>query len=99
MTEGEALRGAAGHTTRRIFLTRLGGSAAAGVMGAPLVLGSRSATAGEAFMFEYAGGYWADRKRRAAEDDRERRRAAAAASGENDDDDDHLFFDAQEAPF
>lgn len=57
------------------------------------------ATAGEAFMFEYAGGYWADRKRRAAEDDRERRRAAAAASGENDDDDDHLFFDAQEAPF
>lgn len=62
------------------------------------------ATAGEAFMFEYAGGYWADRKRRAAEGERERLRAAAAATaaasgGNGDDDDDHLFFDAQEAPF
>ena len=62
-----------------------------------------NAKAGEAFMFEYAGGYWADRKRRAAEDKAERRRkveeaaAVAARDGENDDDDD--FFDAQEAPF
>jgi len=63
------------------------------------------AKAGEAFMFEYAGGYWADRKRRAAEDEAERRRtrkeaeeaARDGADGENNDDDD--FFDAQEAPF
>lgn len=65
------------------------------------------ATAGVAFMFEYAGGYWADRKRRAEEEEvaaaraaeESRKAAPAAAAGENDDGDDHLFFDAQEAPF